>query len=110
MAQEDIIALIATGALGLVVVVMAIVLLSGRGSFLIAGFNTMSKAEKARYDEKSLCRFVGRILLPIGILLPLNTLGAIYGLIWINILFVVVTLALVFFAVIYANTGNRFKK
>ncbi len=38
-----------------VVVIMAamsIILLMGKGAFLIAGFNTSSKKEKARYNEK----------------------------------------------------------
>lgn len=32
---------------------------SGRGAFLIAGYNTKSQAEKAKYDEKKLCRLMG---------------------------------------------------
>lgn len=39
--------------------VLSIILLSGRGSFLIAGYNTADKEEKARYDEKKLCRVSG---------------------------------------------------
>lgn len=39
--------------------VLSIILLSGRGSFLIAGYNTADKEEKARYDEKKLCRVMG---------------------------------------------------
>lgn len=38
-------------------------LMSGRGSFLIAGFNTMSAEQKARYDEKKLCRLTGVLML-----------------------------------------------
>lgn len=34
--------------------VFAIVLFSGRGSMLIAGYNTSDKKEKAKYDEKKL--------------------------------------------------------
>lgn len=39
--------------------VLSAVLLSGRGSFLIAGYNTASREEKAKYDEKKLCRVMG---------------------------------------------------
>ncbi len=39
--------------------VMSLVLLSGRGSGLIAGYNTASTEEKKRYDEKRLCKTVG---------------------------------------------------
>ncbi|WP_455714884.1 DUF3784 domain-containing protein [Anaerosporobacter sp.] len=40
-------------------VIMSGVLLSGRGGFLIAGYNTSSAEEKAKYDEKKLCRVMG---------------------------------------------------
>ena len=39
--------------------VLSAVLLSGRGSFLIAGYNTASAKEKAKYDAKRLCRVTG---------------------------------------------------
>jgi len=31
----------------------------GKGSFLLAGYNTASKKEKSKYNEKRLCRVVG---------------------------------------------------
>ena len=39
--------------------VMSIVLLTGHGAGLIAGYNTASKEEKNKYDEKKLCRVIG---------------------------------------------------
>ena len=39
--------------------VLSIVLLSGHGSWLISGYNTASKEEKKKYDEKKLCRTMG---------------------------------------------------
>ena len=36
--------------------VLSIVLLSGHGSWVISGYNTASKEEKEKYDEKKLCR------------------------------------------------------
>ena len=50
-------------------IVMAAVLLSGHGSFLIAGYNTKTPEEKAKYDEKKLCRIVGTGMLVIGVLI-----------------------------------------
>lgn len=38
---------------------MTILFLCGRGSWLIAGYNTMSEEEKAKFDEKKLCRGMG---------------------------------------------------
>ena len=39
--------------------VLSIILLMGKGSFLIAGYNTSSKQEKEKYDVKKLCRVLG---------------------------------------------------
>lgn len=45
------------------------VLLSGKGAFLIAGYNTSSAEEQAKYDEKKLCRVTGMGMLVITILM-----------------------------------------
>ena len=39
--------------------VLSIVLISGHGSWFISGYNTASKEEKEKYDEKKLCRTMG---------------------------------------------------
>ena len=39
--------------------VISIILLSGHGSWFISGYNTASKEEKEKYDEKKLCRTIG---------------------------------------------------
>lgn len=38
---------------------LTILFLSGKGAFLIAGYNTAGKAEKMKYDKKKLCRVTG---------------------------------------------------
>jgi hypothetical protein len=110
MSTSDLAALIITGALGALVIVCSIVLLTGRGSFLIAGFNTLSKTEQEKYDKIALTKFVGKILLPIGILIPGMAFCGIYEIKWFPIVFIFTVLGLVIFAVIYANTGKRFRK
>lgn len=50
-------------------VVMSLILLSGRGAFLIAGYNTASPEEKKKYNEKKLCRVVGAGMLVVTVLL-----------------------------------------
>ena len=39
--------------------VLSVFLLSGKGGFLIAGYNTSSPEQKAKVDEKKLCRVMG---------------------------------------------------
>jgi len=41
-------------------VIAGIALLSGRGAWMIAGYNTASPEERAAFDERELCRGVGR--------------------------------------------------
>ena len=92
------------------IIVFSIFLLAGKASFLIAGYNTMSKEEKEKYDEIALGKFIGKILLPIGILCPGIAVAEIYNVTWFIWLFLALTFGLSIFAIIYCNTGNRFRK
>ena len=90
------------------VIALSLILLTGRGSFLVAGYNTMSKAKKARFNAPALCRFVGLVTLPMGILLPLLLIESIrdwYA--WFYTAFVCVLAAI---AIVYANVSSRFKR
>jgi hypothetical protein len=44
----------------------------GKASFLIAGYNTASRKEKEKYDEKKLCRVMGSGLAIITIIMGIN--------------------------------------
>ena len=63
------------GAILVPMIIIAICLLNGNGAFLIAGYNTMSKDEKAKYDEKALCRSVGWLLIGISFCMLLIPAG-----------------------------------
>lgn len=54
--------------------VLSIVLISGHGSWLIAGYNTASKKEKEKYNEKKLCRIMGIGMFVIAILILIMVL------------------------------------
>lgn len=43
--------------------IIGIVLCTGHGSWLIAGFNTMKPEEQEKYDKKKLCRGTGILVL-----------------------------------------------
>lgn len=110
MTTKDIIGLVIVCALAVLIITMSVVLLMGKGAWMIAGYNTSSKEEKEKTDSVALCKFMGKILLPIGALLPLIAVGGICGIDWLGWLYVVVLFALILFALIYANTKNRFQK
>ena len=82
----------------------------GKGRNLIAGYNTLSREEKAKVDEKKLLismsvfmfAFTGSFLVS-----ALGQVFAVKALIWIGqVLFA----AALIICLIYMNTGDRFKK
>lgn len=54
--------LIISGITAVLFAVLGIVFFCGKGSSLIAGYNTASPEEKEQIDEKSLCRAVGSLM------------------------------------------------
>ena len=90
------------------ILVLAIILLSGRGSFLVAGFNTLPKDIKDTYDKKALSKFFGKILLPIAFLTFLLLIEDIFS--WYVWAYTVIVLGICLFAIIYSRTGGRFRK
>ena len=53
---------------------LSLLLLLGKGSWLIAGYNTAPREEKLRYDEKRLCRVTGGGMAVLSALLALMTI------------------------------------
>ena len=97
----------------LIVAILGIAIRSGKASFLIAGYNTSSKEEKDKYDEKALCKFIGNLLLVLAGIFLLVAVAKVLNLShFIQIMIAAYTLCPVvtIAAVIYLNTGNRFKK
>ena len=95
-------------AVGVFFIALSILLLTGRGTFLLSGYNTKPESEREEYDAKAMCKFMGKIILPMGILAPFAGIESISG--WSLWAWLALTGALLVFAVVYANTGNRFKK
>lgn len=90
--------------------ILGIVFFKGKGASLIAGYNTVSKYEKAKYDQTALCKFMGKIMFVLAacfVVMAVSDWTDIMALLWIGLGLV---LAVAVFAAIYANTGNRFKK
>ena len=100
--------LILTAIFALAFIAMGVFIHCGKGWWLIAGYNMSSESEKSKYDEKALCKFIGKISIAIGLFtLPIG-IERISS--WYWIVYTTVVMLLGIFAVVYANTGNRFKK
>lgn len=91
-------------------VILGVVLSLGKGASLIAGYNTSSQEEKAKYDEKALCKFVGKsmFILAFSVFLwGLSELTKQHILFYIGLALFIST---IIFIIIFANSKNRFKK
>jgi hypothetical protein len=85
-----------------------IALINGKGAFLIAGYNTMSPEEQARYDEKALGRFVGWLLIAVSACTILLFAGVQSDLSWLTATGGASIFICSAGALIYMNTGKRF--
>ena len=90
--------------------VLGLVIRSGKGAFLIAGYNTASKEEKEKTDEKKLCKAVGNLLLGLAVCWILPTVGMAIEKMWIVWVGFALTTMVCIIGVVYMNTGDRFRK
>lgn len=77
---------------------------------LIAGFNALSKEEQNKYDILSLCKFMGKVMFSIAFSISLFVLSDLLAMKIIYNIGLALSLVIVIFTVIYANTSDRFKK
>jgi hypothetical protein len=82
----------------------------GKGAFLIAGYNTKPKEEKAKYDEVALCKFMGKLTFAICFSMLFWLLDVLYEVQWAYMAGTILFFCFVMFGVAYINTGNRFRK
>lgn len=94
----------------LLFIVLGIILSTGRGSFLIAGFNTMGKREQEGWDRIALSKFMGKAAFGVAFAMLFTLLSNVFEIEWLDKVSFVLTIGIMIFIIIYANTGNRFLK
>lgn len=67
----------------LLLCIIGVVLLSGRGANMIAGYNTMSKEKKDKINETALCKAVGSFVLTMGIFAGIVIVFALFSMTWV---------------------------
>ena len=87
-----------------VVAILGIVILIGKGDNLIAGYNTASPEEKAKYNIKRLRLLIGGLLIGIGLVYLMFHIKATPLL---SAIFAVVILLLAFIIIFLANTWAK---
>ena len=65
--------LIVSYSVSILLLILSIFLLMGKGSFLIAGYNTAIPKQKDKIDKVKLCKVVGTGLLLMAIILMIST-------------------------------------
>lgn len=103
---------IVTLSAGIFVLILGVTIRAFNLSWLIAGYNTASEEEKAKYDEKKLTKYAGNMLTASSLVLIIS--GLIFSFydeplyaFWISWgLFLLVIIA----GLAYINTGNRVKR
>lgn len=89
---------------------LGMMFINGKGSILIAGYNTMSPVEKEKYDAVALCKFMGKMMFALSFSMVFWLLSEMYNSNWLFFFGLVLFIAIVAFMLIYMNVGNRFKK
>ena len=98
------------GVIFALMIVPGVFLINGKGAFLIAGYNTMSPEKKAKYDEKTLCKFTGWLIILYTVGLALGAAMLILQIMWLGIGVMILIHVALIGAIVYFNVGNRLKK
>lgn len=82
----------------------------GKGAMLIAGYNTKSDAEKAKYNERALCTAMATMMFVIAFSFIIDMIGYWRNeAIWNN-MSVGIMIAVIIFGLIYMNTSKKIKQ
>ena len=98
------------GIIALSLLILGICIARGRGLWLIAGYNTASPAEKAKIDQKALCRHVSRLLWFSAGCFALLMVSDALDSAAVMVLALVLLFAGIPAGIIYMNTGDRLTK
>lgn len=98
--------------LGLIMLfmILGIFINLGKASFLIAGYNTLPKEKQEAYDTAALGKFMGKSMFALAFCMGLWTLSDVFDRQWLFTVGLILFICIIIFMLVYANTGNRFKK
>lgn len=89
---------------------LAITFSLGKGSSLIADYNTMQDEEKAKIDQIALSKFIGKMMFALIFSMIFWLVSEVLQIDWLFVVGTILFICIIIFALIYANTGERFKK
>ena len=91
----------------LLFLVLGIVFACGKGTFLIAGYNTLPEEKKARYDARKILRDMSRMMFSCVGCMAVGILGSIADAPWLVVLGIVLTVLVIVFFLIRINRESK---
>lgn len=91
----------------LLFLILGIVFACGKGTFLIAGYNTLPEEKKARYDARKILREMSRMMFSCVGCMAVGILGSIVDAPWLVVLGVVLTVLVIVFFLIRINRESK---
>ena len=91
----------------LLFLVLGIVFACGKGTFLIAGYNTLPEEKKARYDARTILRDMSRMMFSCVGCMAVGILGSIVDAPWLVVLGIVLTVLVIVFFLIRINRESK---
>ena len=86
---------------------MGILFAFGKGSFLIAGYNTMSKEEKAKFDKKKMMKMMSKMMFALAACMAIELAGMITGVKWLIVTGSVLIIPCLIFFLILINRARK---
>lgn len=91
----------------LLFLVLGIVFACGKGTFLIAGYNTLQEEKKARYDARRILKSMSRMMFSCVGCMAVGILGSIVDAPWLVVLGIVLTVLVIVFFLIRINRESK---
>lgn len=107
---DNIIAMLIIAGVIALFIILGMFLLNGKGSSLIAGYNTMSPEEKEKYDIARLTKFMGKMMFALSFSMFFWIFSIAFEMNGLFYTGLILFLGIVVYMIIYINTGDRFKK
>lgn len=89
--------------------ILGVVFSLGKGSFLIAGFNTLPKKEKEQFYISAMCKFMGKMMFVFSLSVAFWVLSDYLQKPFLIRIGLAIFLGNIVFILAYMNTSNRFK-
>ena len=109
MTGEQTTTIITISVIAAVLLSMSVLLLMGKGSFLVAGLNTMPREKKEKYNIPAICKFTGLLLIVVTFCSAGITLGLAFEVMIVTYISAGIMAAFIVFGLVYVNLSSRFR-